>query len=59
MQELFQKYSLIELKRIVEKRIIFGMYPEVVLKNDEDLLRNIAKNYLYKDVLKYENIKKT
>lgn len=58
MQELFQKYSFIELKRIVEQRIIFGMYPEVVLKNDEDLLRNIAKNYLYKDVLKYENIKK-
>ena len=57
MQELFQKYSFIELKRIVEQRIIFGMYPEVVLKNDEDLLRNISKNYLYKDVLKYENIK--
>ncbi|NMB47710.1 AAA family ATPase, partial [Patescibacteria group bacterium] len=35
-QELSSKYSLIELKRIVEKRIIFGMYPEVVLKDDQD-----------------------
>lgn len=58
MKELSSKYSLIELKRIIEKRIIFGMYPEVVLKEDEDLLRNIAKNYLYKDVFKYDNIKK-
>lgn len=58
MRELSSKYSDIELKRIVEKRIIFGMYPEVVFDGGEDLLRNIAKNYLYKDVLKYDNIKK-
>ncbi|MDD3918558.1 MAG: ATP-binding protein [Candidatus Pacebacteria bacterium] len=57
-QELSSKYSLIELKRIVEKRIIFGMYPEVVLKDDQDLLRNIQKNYLYKDILKHDNIRK-
>ncbi len=58
MFEISQEYSLIELKRITEKRIIFGMYPEVVQKQDEDILRNIAKNYLYKDVLKYQDIKK-
>ena len=57
-QELSSKYSLIELKRIVEKRIIFGMYPEVVLKDDQDLLRNIQKNYLYKDILKHEDVYK-
>ncbi|MDD4358912.1 MAG: ATP-binding protein [Candidatus Pacebacteria bacterium] len=58
MKELSSKYSPIELRRITEKRIIFGMYPEVVLEDDEDLLRNIAKNYLYKDILKYDNIRK-
>jgi predicted AAA+ superfamily ATPase len=58
MFELKQEYSVIELKRITEERIIFGMYPEIVQKKDEDVLRNIAKNYLYKDVLKYQDIKK-
>lgn len=57
VQELSSKYSNIELKRLIEKRIIFGMYPEVVFKKDQDLLRNIAKNYLYKDILKYQYIK--
>ncbi len=38
------------------------MYPDSILSQDytltETLLRNIASNYLYKDVLEHENIKK-
>lgn len=58
--ELQQKYAAIEIKRILEKRIVFGMYPEIVEKPDEDqsLLRSLASSYLYKDVLQYQDIRR-
>lgn len=57
--ELKTIYSELELNRLIENRIIFGMYPDVVLKYDEseNLLREISRSYLYKDVLQYQNIK--
>ncbi len=48
-----------EIQRLLERRLIYGMYPDII-NNDseaETLLRNITKNYLYKDVLEYERIK--
>lgn len=59
IEELAHIYSDIEIKRILEKRIISGMYPEVVQdSNEADIqLRNIAQSYLFKDVLQYQYIK--
>lgn len=58
MEELKEIYSDIELDRILEKRIVLGMYPEIVINdNAEENLKSIAKSYLYKDVLQYQNIK--
>jgi len=37
--------------------MIYGMYPEIVLSNDTVLLAQLADNYLYKDILAYQNIK--
>ena len=58
--ELRQKYSDIEINRILEQRIIMGMYPEIVEKTDESkvLLTGLASSYLYKDVLQYQNIRR-
>jgi len=58
--ELRQKYSKLELHRLLEKRIIFGMYPEIVEKPDEGgvLLKSLAGSYLYKDVLQYQSLKR-
>jgi predicted AAA+ superfamily ATPase len=58
--ELREKFSNIEIKRILEKRIILGMYPEIEEKPDEAemLLRNLASSYLYKDVLQYQDIRR-
>lgn len=58
--ELGQKYSNIEIKRLLEKRILYGMYPEIEEKQDESeiLLRELASSYLYKDVLQYQNIRR-
>lgn len=59
IEELKEIYSEIELNRILEERLLFGMYPDIVLipGEAEKLLRDIAKSYLYKDVLEYQNIK--
>ena len=60
LAELKQKYSKIELDRILEKRIVMGMYPEIEEKQDVDhiLLKNLSSSYLYKDVLQYQDIRR-
>jgi len=59
LEELKEMYSDLEITRILERRMIFGMYPEIVMADDdaENKLKNIAASYLYKDVLQYQNIK--
>ncbi len=58
--ELRERYSRVEIKRILETRIIMGMYPEVVEKpgEAETLLWSLTKSYLYKDVLQYQDIRR-
>jgi len=53
-------YSEIEIERLLESRMIFGMYPEIVFEGDAakaDKLKALAKSYVYKDVLQYQSIK--
>lgn len=57
LEELQQLYSDLELDRILEKRIIFGMYPEIVNTNSKENLKSITRSYLYKDVVQYQNIR--
>ncbi len=59
MEELSALYSEIELQRLLERRMVFGMYPEIVLAGNEaeEQLRSLAHSYLYKDVLQYRQIK--
>lgn len=59
IEEISQKYSKIETNRLLERRMIYGMYPEAV-KGGEDLVKNLkslAQSYVYKDILQYQNIK--
>ncbi|MFH0791631.1 MAG: ATP-binding protein [bacterium] len=58
--ELKTIYSEIEIDRLLESRMIFGMYPEIVSESDISVgekLKNLAKSYAYKDILQYQNIK--
>lgn len=59
VSELLTTYSKIEVNRLLEKRLIYGMYPEIVMKEPEaeNLLKLLTKSYLYKDVLEYQKIK--
>lgn len=59
--ELSKKHGIIEEKRMLERRLIFGSYPEVVnqVGNEKEILNLLTNSYLYKDLLEYEGIKKS
>jgi predicted AAA+ superfamily ATPase len=57
MKEMSSFYQPHEMERIIEERMILGMYPEVVLTGEKKLLSALSDNYLYKDVLAYQSIK--
>ena len=60
VKELIDFNGIIEEKRMLEHRMIFGMYPEVVtgLGYEREILKSLADSYLYKDILIWEQIKK-
>lgn len=59
MEELRHEYSNLEIQRLLEHRMLYGMYPEIVRNYgaELDLLKEITRSYLYKDVLQYQQIK--
>ena len=60
VRELIREYGWMETHRLLEERLIYGMYPEIVIKPDEkkSLLKEISNSYLFKDILSYEGIRK-
>jgi len=59
VEELRHDHSNLEIQRLLEHRMLYGMYPEIAQNYGEelDLLKEIARSYLYKDVLQYQHIK--
>jgi uncharacterized protein len=59
--ELSHHTSFIEEKRLLETRLIYGSYPEVISSpgNEKEALLEIANSYLYKDILQYDGIRKS
>lgn len=59
-EELANDTSMLEEKRLLEHRLIYGQYPEVVLNagDEESILRNICDSYLYKDIFSYQDVRK-
>lgn len=59
--ELLQKEDKITVRANLDYILRFGLYPEVYGKVDEEAkeeLNQIASNYLYRDVLQFEQIKR-
>lgn len=58
--EMTAQHGLLEEKRLLDYRLIYGSYPEIVTKpgEEEELLKLLANSYLYKDLLMLEQIKK-
>ncbi|OYY02507.1 MAG: ATPase, partial [Sphingobacteriia bacterium 35-40-5] len=58
--EMVAYHGLIQEKRLIDHRLIYGYYPEIVTNTSEEsrLLKLLANSYLYKDLLMLEQIKK-
>lgn len=59
-KEMVKHHGLLEEKRNLEQRLIYGYYPEVVTKPNQAQknIKLIANSYLYKDILMLDNLKK-
>ena len=59
--ELTEHTSLIEEKRNLETRLIYGSYPEVINNpgREREVLLELSNSYLYKDILTFDGIKKS
>ena len=59
-EEVAVQNGLLNEKRLIEHRMIYGYYPEIVTKGgeEEELLKLLADSYLYKDLLMLEQVKK-
>jgi uncharacterized protein len=59
LKELSQIYSNLEISRILEERLIFGMYPGIIFAGPdrEKQVRELATSYSYKDILSYQDIR--
>lgn len=58
--ELQNHYGYLQSLQQLEQRLIFGMYPEVVMHpgDEEEILKQIAGSYLYKDLLQYKGLRR-
>ncbi len=59
VQELLSVETPVEFQRLMETRLILGMYPEIITKPDEsvELIRELAGSYLFKDVLSFRGLR--
>ncbi|MBU8902304.1 MAG: AAA family ATPase, partial [Victivallales bacterium] len=59
-KEMTDEFGLIEERRMLNHRLVFGAYPEIVTHTGEEneLLSLLSESYLYKDLLMLEDIKK-
>ncbi len=58
--EMVEHSGLLVEKRLLEHRLIYGYYPEVITKpgEEQEVLRLLTTNYLYKDLFALEQLKK-
>ena len=59
LEEMAPRENGIVRDRLLERRMIYGMYPEIATgKGDAlDVLKEMARSYLYKDILHFQMIK--
>lgn len=58
--EMVAEHGLLQEKRLLEHRMTYGYYPEIVTKpgEEKELLKLLAESYLYKDLLTLDQIAK-
>ncbi len=58
--EMVNDHGKLLENRMLERRLIYGLYPEIVneLGNEQENLLELINSYLYKDILAFQNIRK-
>jgi predicted AAA+ superfamily ATPase len=58
--ELVNHHGMIEEKRMIPHRLVYGYYPEVVthLGEERERLKLLSDSFLYKDILMYQGLQK-
>jgi predicted AAA+ superfamily ATPase len=58
--EMVRHHGLLAEKRLLEHRLVYGYYPEIVTSEGEEktLLRSLADSYLSKDILILDRVRK-
>lgn len=58
--EMVNYHGLMNEKRMLPHRLLYGYYPEVINNADDErkTLKMLAESYLYKDILQWEGIQK-
>jgi hypothetical protein len=58
--EMINHHSFLTEMRLLEHRMIFGYYPDIVLNQDDELklLKTLTSSFLYKDLLNLEQVHK-
>ena len=59
-EELIQHHGLLEERRLLPQRLVFGMYPDVVTNPGKErrILKNLSGSYLYKDIFQFQDVRK-
>jgi predicted AAA+ superfamily ATPase len=60
IHELVNQHGKTEEQRLLERRMIYGLYPDIVNNpgNEQEYLLELTNSYLYKDILAFQNIRK-
>ncbi len=58
--EIIDTFGLMEERRTLENRLVYGSYPDIVMHPEEarQYLTDLAQSYLYKDTLSLDSIRK-
>ncbi len=58
--EIIDTYGLLEEKRTLENRLVYGCYPDIIMhpENARQYLTELTQSYLYKDILSLDSLRK-
>lgn len=58
--ELYDTYGLADTANLLNNRLVFGSYPEVLTHQEDaaELLTSLSDSYLYKDILDMDSVRK-
>lgn len=59
-REMIQHTNSMEEKRLLNSRLIYGLYPDIVNNpgNETEILHSLTSSYLYKDIFTFQDVRK-